>query len=155
MEVQLHKKDFKEIDHRKDHFQGQYKFNQPLIKKQREEFKWNNLKIIISLILELCKVDLLPVEAMCKLSFFITNSSDNLSNHEFRICDFFKQIFVMISFWTGKLRKKLFGPTRSLFSFSTAQTEKYSLKKVGKNCWNPLMNSLLWWQMHLTKIRCL
>ena len=71
MEVQLHKKDFKEIDHRKDHFQGQYKFNQPLIKKQREEFKWNNLKILISLIQELCQVDHLPVEAMCKLFFRI------------------------------------------------------------------------------------
>ena len=77
MEVrfQLRKKDFKEIGHLKDHFQGQYKFNQPLIKKQREEFKWNNLKILISLTLELCKVDHLPVEAMCKLSFLIGGHS--------------------------------------------------------------------------------
>ena len=74
MEVRFHlrKKDFKEIGHLKDHFQGQYKFNQPLIKNQRGEFKWNNLKILIYLtILELCKVYHLLVEAMCKFSFLI------------------------------------------------------------------------------------
>ena len=72
-QFQLPKKDFKEIDHLNGHYQGQYKFNQPLIKKQREALKWNNLKILISLTLQICKVDHLLVEAMCKLSFL--NSS--------------------------------------------------------------------------------
>jgi hypothetical protein len=39
----------------------------------------------------------------------------------------------MISFSTGKLRKEtFFGPVRILFSFSTAQTEKNSWTKLGK-----------------------
>ena len=36
------------------------------------------------------------------------NSSDSFTNLKFRIYEFFIQIFVMISFSTGKLRKKLF-----------------------------------------------
>ena len=44
----------------------------------------------------------------------------------------------MISFSTGKLRKKnCFGPKRSLFSFSTDQTEKNlwkkTVKQIGEN----------------------
>ena len=35
----------------------------------------------------------------------ITNSSDSLTNLEFRIYKFFKEIFDMISFSTGKLKK--------------------------------------------------
>jgi hypothetical protein len=35
-------------------------------------------------------------------------------------------VFIMISFSTGKLRKNCLGPIRSLFSFSTTQTEKKS-----------------------------
>ena len=51
-------------------------------------------------------------------------SSDSFSNFEFWICQFCWRIFVMITFSTDKLRKKLFGPKRNLFSFSTAQTRK-------------------------------
>ena len=40
----------------------------------------------------------------------------------------------MISFSTDKLRKNaFFGPIQSLFSFSTAQTEKNSWEKIGEN----------------------
>ena len=44
--------------------------------------------------------------------------------YQFPIPNFriFLQIFVMISFSIGKLRKTYFGPIRSLFSFSDAQT---------------------------------
>jgi hypothetical protein len=39
----------------------------------------------------------------------------------------------MISFSKDKLRKKTrFGPIRSLVSFSTAQTEENSRKKIGE-----------------------
>jgi hypothetical protein len=39
----------------------------------------------------------------------------------------------MISFSTGKLRKKnCFEPIKNLFASSTAQTEKNSWKKLGK-----------------------
>ena len=36
----------------------------------------------------------------------------------------------MISFSTGKLRKKMFGRIINLFSYSTAQTEKKLWKKI-------------------------
>ena len=46
------------------------------------------------------------------------------------------RIFVMISFSTGKLRKKnCFGPIRNLFSFSKAQTEKNWWKKIHDKNW--------------------
>jgi len=40
----------------------------------------------------------------------------------------------MISFfnWQTENKKNCFGPIRSLFSFSTAQTEKF-VEKIGKN----------------------
>ena len=45
--------------------------------------------------------------------------------------NFFKRIFIKISFSTCKMRKKKpsFEPIKSLFSFSTTQTEKNSWKK--------------------------
>ena len=67
------------------------------------------------------------------------NSSDSFTNLEFRIYDFLTNIY----FSTSKLRKNCFGQARSLFSFSTPQTEKNLwknlwkklVKQIGKNIW--------------------
>ena len=68
-------------------------------------------------------------------------SSDTFTNLEFRIYEFFLRILIMISFSTGKLRKIMcFELIRSLFSFSTAQTEK--------NLWNKIVKQIceiIWW----------
>ena len=67
------------------------------------------------------------------------NSSDRFTNLENRIMNFVN-LLIMISFWTGKLRKKNFlGPIRSLFSFSTA---KISGKNSESNWWKHLLSSL-------------
>ena len=65
-----------------------------------------------------------------------------ISNSESTI--FLKQIFIMIFFSTGKRQKApSFEPIKSLFNFSTAQTEKITWKKIREtNWWNYLMNSL-------------
>jgi hypothetical protein len=61
------------------------------------------------------------------------NSSDSSTNLEFQIYEKKLRIIVLISFFTGKLSKKnCFGPIRSLFTFSTAQTEKNLWKKLVK-----------------------
>ena len=54
---------------------------------------------------------------------------------------FFKQIFIMIFFSTGKRQKApSFEPIKSLFTFSTAQTEKITWKKIREtNWWNKLV----------------
>ena len=51
--------------------------------------------------------------------------------------NFFKRIFIKISFSTCKMRKKnpSFEAIKSLFSFSTAQTEKNSWKKIRETNW--------------------
>jgi hypothetical protein len=68
-------------------------------------------------------------------------------NHEFCFPQFFQRIFLCLTrekenkLFTGpKLRKKTcFGPVKSLFSFSTDQAEKNSLKKLGKT------RFVVWW----------
>ena len=55
------------------------------------------------------------------LSYFQESlkSSDGFINLELQISKFFKRIFVMIYFSTGKLRKEKHYSIRDLFSFST------------------------------------
>jgi hypothetical protein len=50
-----------------------------------------------------------------------------------------KKIYVVISFSTGKQKKKCFGPIRSLFSFSAAQTKKIH----GKNSWKKFVKQMV------------
>ena len=60
-----------------------------------------------------------------------TNSSDSFTNLEFRIYWFFLQILKYYDlFFNWKTEKKnCFGPIRSLFSFSTAQSDKKKWRK--------------------------
>lgn len=60
---------------------------------------------------------------MCSSDSF-SNFEDSFSNFEFWICQICWRIFVMITFSSDKMRKKLFGPIRNLFFFQ--------LLKLGK-----------------------
>ena len=53
---------------------------------------------------------------MCVIRIYwpLMGSSDSFTNYEFRIYKFSWRIFVMISFWTSKLRKNCFEPIRKL-----------------------------------------
>ena len=69
----------------------------------------------------------------CANRTFITNYSHHCWGYQIfsPISNSESTKFVMISFSTGKLRF-FFWPIRNLFSFSTAQTEKDSWTKLGK-----------------------
>ena len=67
----------------------------------------------------------------------ITNSTDSFANLKFRNYNFSLNIF------NDLRKKKHFGSIRTLFSFSTAPTEKKFVEKISEtNWWKHLMNSL-------------
>ena len=77
--------------------------------------------------------------------FLIENNNNKFKprNNEFQIYDFFNKClleFIMIFFCNWQTEKKnCFGPMRSLFSFSTAQTEKKLWRKLWKT------RFVVWW----------
>ena len=66
----------------------------------------------------------------------VTNSPYVFTNLQFRSYDFILRLFVMISFLIRKEieKKNCFGPMRSLFSLSIAQTEKF-VEKIRETNW--------------------
>jgi hypothetical protein len=63
----------------------------------------------------------------------IVSPISNSESTDFFFAIIYLMQVIMISFSTGKLKKNCFGQIRNLFSFSTAQTEKFCGKIREKN----------------------
>ena len=70
----------------------------------------------------------------------ITNSSDGVTNLEFRIYEFFNEYLLLFLFQMAKWEKNLLWTNKKFVFFSTDQTEK--------NPWTKLVNQIgenIWW----------